>query len=93
MRRENIEDIVRDENALKSHIESLLCNRQRRLIPKDDLRESAVLIPVCFEDGHPWVIVTKRSMTVEHHRGEISFPGGRAEPGDKDLVFTALREA
>ncbi|HOD71552.1 MAG: putative NUDIX hydrolase [Deltaproteobacteria bacterium ADurb.BinA179] len=93
MRRENIEDIVRDENALKSHIESLLCNRQRRLIPKDNLRESAVLIPVCFEDGHPWVIVTKRSMTVEHHRGEISFPGGRAEPGDKDLVFTALREA
>ncbi len=89
----NLEDLIKDENALKMHIKSILQNRRRRLIPKDDLRESAVLIPLSFEGGGPSVVVTKRSMAVEHHRGEISFPGGRSEPDDPDLVITALREA
>jgi 8-oxo-dGTP pyrophosphatase MutT (NUDIX family) len=93
MRYNTIEDLIKDENAVKLHIKSILRDRQRRLIPKDDLRESAVLIPLCFEGTEPTVIVTKRSMAVEHHRGEISFPGGSAEPEDPDLVFTALREA
>ncbi|MDI9526671.1 MAG: CoA pyrophosphatase [Pseudomonadota bacterium] len=89
----NLEDLIKDENALKLHIKSILQSRPRRLIPKDDLRESAVLIPLSFEGGEPSVVVTKRSMTVEHHQGEISFPGGRSEPDDPDLVSTALREA
>ena len=76
----NLEDLIKDENALKLHIKSILQSRPRRLIPKDDLRESAVLIPLSFEGGEPSVVVTKRSMTVEHHQGEISFPGGRSEP-------------
>jgi len=29
---------------------------------------------------------------VEHHKGEISFPGGRVDPDDSDLLHTALRE-
>ncbi len=89
----NLEDLIKDETALKLHIKSILENRQRRLIPKENLRESAVLIPLSFEGGEPSVVVTKRSMTVEHHRGEISFPGGSSEPEDPDLVITALREA
>jgi 8-oxo-dGTP pyrophosphatase MutT (NUDIX family) len=39
-----------------------------------------------------WVVFTRRTDTLEHHRGQISFPGGAEEPEDGDLVRTALRE-
>jgi 8-oxo-dGTP pyrophosphatase MutT (NUDIX family) len=39
------------------------------------------------------VILTERATRDGHHSGEVSFPGGKAEPGDADLVDTALREA
>jgi 8-oxo-dGTP pyrophosphatase MutT (NUDIX family) len=38
-------------------------------------------------------VFTKRTDRVQHHRGEISFPGGAMDPEDPDLVTTALREA
>ncbi|MFL6062672.1 MAG: NUDIX hydrolase [Marmoricola sp.] len=54
--------------------------------------EAAVLIPV-YDDGHGDVVVyTERSADLRKHAGEISFPGGRREPGE-DLLATALREA
>ncbi len=43
--------------------------------------------------GEPWVVLTRRSWHLRHHAGEVSFPGGRREPGDADLWATALREA
>ena len=42
--------------------------------------------------GEYWVLLNKRSQDVEHHKGEISFPGGAADPVDKDPLDTALRE-
>lgn len=38
------------------------------------------------------MILTRRSWNLRAHRGEVSFPGGRSEPYDADLVATALRE-
>jgi 8-oxo-dGTP pyrophosphatase MutT (NUDIX family) len=89
----SIEDLLSQEQDLKNRIRDILSTRKRRIIPREDLRESAVLIPLTWNEGEPLVIVTKRSMDVEHHKGEISFPGGRSEAGDKGLVNTALREA
>jgi 8-oxo-dGTP pyrophosphatase MutT (NUDIX family) len=40
-----------------------------------------------------WVVFTRRTESVEHHRGQISFPGGGEEPGDATLWHTALRES
>ena len=88
-----IVEILGDEQALKDYIRDTLAAHRRRIIPREDLRESAVLLPLCWKDGEPQVVVTMRSMDVEHHKGEICFPGGRAESGDKGLVQTALREA
>ena len=39
------------------------------------------------------VVLTERASRDGHHSGEVSFPGGKAEPGDADLAATALREA
>ena len=45
------------------------------------------------EHGDARVVLTERVTRDGHHSGEVSFPGGKAEPGDADLVATALREA
>jgi 8-oxo-dGTP pyrophosphatase MutT (NUDIX family) len=39
------------------------------------------------------VLLTRRSWSLRAHGGEVSFPGGRSEPDDVDLVATALRES
>ena len=57
-------------------------------------RPAAVLVLLYPDaDGEARVILTERSDRGGHHSGEVSFPGGSAEPGDADLVATALREA
>jgi 8-oxo-dGTP pyrophosphatase MutT (NUDIX family) len=45
------------------------------------------------DDGEARVVLTERVTRDGHHSGEVSFPGGKAEPEDLDLVATALREA
>ncbi|WP_312490767.1 CoA pyrophosphatase [Sphingomonas sp.] len=53
---------------------------------------AAVLVPVT-DRAEPGVVLTQRTETLRNHAGQIAFPGGRADPGDSDLVATALREA
>jgi 8-oxo-dGTP pyrophosphatase MutT (NUDIX family) len=57
-------------------------------------RPAAVLV-LLFPDeaGEARLVLTERADRGGHHSGEVSFPGGRAEPGDADIVATALREA
>lgn len=43
-------------------------------------------------DGEPWLVFTRRTHTVQHHKGEISFPGGARDPEDADVEATAIRE-
>ena len=56
-------------------------------------RRAAVLVPLFVRDGGLWTVFTRRTDFVEHHRGQISFPGGAEEPGDATLYHTALRES
>lgn len=54
--------------------------------------EAAVLMPVtCARE--PGLILTQRAMRLSTHGGEVAFPGGRRDPGDTSLAFTALRES
>ena len=56
--------------------------------------EAAVLLPLYgWPDDNPGLIFTERRADLRRHAGEISFPGGRHDPGDADLSATALREA
>ncbi|MFT4035042.1 MAG: CoA pyrophosphatase [Patulibacter sp.] len=56
-------------------------------------RPASVLIPLVADDTALRVVLTRRSPTLAKHAGEFSFPGGRPEPHDADLLATALREA
>jgi 8-oxo-dGTP pyrophosphatase MutT (NUDIX family) len=57
-------------------------------------RPAAVLVLIAPDAaGEARVILIERTSYDGHHSGEVSFPGGAAEPGDADLTDTALREA
>jgi 8-oxo-dGTP pyrophosphatase MutT (NUDIX family) len=65
-----------------------------RLAPSPTARPAAVLV-LLFPDrsGDARVVLTERVTYDGHHSGEVSFPGGKAEPGDTDATATAIREA
>lgn len=54
-------------------------------------RPAAVLLPLCVVDNKLSVLFTLRSSNLSSHKGEVSFPGGRRDPGETPLQ-TALRE-
>lgn len=90
--------------SLASALREALDEGRRRnpvLIAGDTLEEeeaargttpAAVLVPV-VERPEPTVILTLRPETMRRHAGQVSFPGGRIDPGDADAVAAALREA
>ena len=53
---------------------------------------ASVLVAIVMHD-EPTVLLTRRTDHLNDHPGQISFPGGRAEPDDADAAATALREA
>ena len=63
-----------------------------RPAPVDTIRESAVLVALVDGPEGAEVLLTRRSQTLTSHRGEISFPGGRVDPGET-FEAAALREA
>lgn len=67
--------------------------RSRMPRPSEDPRRAAVLIPVVMDPSGPRLIYTVRRGHLNDHAGQISFPGGAADPSDKSLLATALREA
>jgi 8-oxo-dGTP pyrophosphatase MutT (NUDIX family) len=58
-----------------------------------EIRPAAVLVPVVNQESGLTVLFTRRASHLNDHAGQISFPGGRSEPGDAGAAETALREA
>jgi len=65
-----------------------------RFVASSTARPAAVLV-LLYPDAHgeARIVLTERVSYDGHHSGEVSFPGGKAEPGDADAAATALREA
>jgi len=57
-----------------------------------EIRPAAVLVPVVRREKELTVLFTRRTAHLHDHAGQISFPGGRTEPGDAGAAETAMRE-
>lgn len=70
--------------------ERLAAPPPRRLGPRE-ARQAAVLVPLYVDAGELWTLLTRRTDTLPHHKGQIAFPGGGRELGE-DPWAAALRE-
>jgi len=61
--------------------------------PAPPHRPAAVLVPIVDRAEGAGVLLTRRAAHLAHHPGQISFPGGRVDPGDAGPQAAALREA
>ncbi len=80
-------------SLLLSDIRSYLRSHRPRQIEARGVVRAAVLVPLIDDEGHLSILLTRRTDRVEHHKGQISFPGGTVDDGDSDIVATAMREA
>lgn len=69
-----------------------LSDHKRRVLTGVTFRPAAVLIPLFEKNGEPHLLFTRRTNTVKHHKGQISFPGGAVDPEDAGPLEAALRE-
>jgi len=70
-----------------------LSQYQPRTLIADLQTPAAVLVAITDDKHNPEVILTRRAQHLPTHKGQIAFPGGKADPDDADQVATALREA
>ncbi len=74
-------------------IHEVLTNRERFVISNPSGPRAAVLIALYLQGNDYYIPLQVRTDKVEYHKGEISFPGGAQDEGDKTLEWTALRES
>jgi 8-oxo-dGTP pyrophosphatase MutT (NUDIX family) len=77
---------------VQQQIEGILRRRKKKKISGENVKASAVLIPVFHNQGQYHVLFTERSDEVDFHKGQVCFPGGTQEPSDSSLLQTAFRE-
>ena len=70
--------------------DSLTSEINPNLVNNNETKLASVLI-IIFDDS-PNILMIKKPITMNHHGGEIAFPGGKISNEDNDLLDTALRE-
>lgn len=75
-----------------SKIKKLLSNRRRIELSDPNFSHAAVFLLLFNRDGEYYIIFTKRTNEVQHHKGQIAFPGGAFDEKDETLLNTAFRE-
>ena len=78
--------------SLLQQIRHFLADYRPQRLSHDKATPAAVLLLIYEKAGEPYVVLTRRTEDVEHHKGETSFPGGAFDPDDGDMLTTALRE-
>ena len=83
-----------DLNQVKRALMALLTHRKPERVKDvdDGYTHASVLLPLFIKNDHYWLLFMRRTDTVEYHKGEVSFPGGSVDAGDKNLEYTAIRE-
>jgi 8-oxo-dGTP pyrophosphatase MutT (NUDIX family) len=78
--------------SLLQQIRDFLADYRPQRLSQDQATPAGVLLLLYEKAGEPYIVLTRRTEDVEHHKGETSFPGGAFDPEDGDLLTTALRE-
>ena len=73
-------------------VRNLLAENPKKTISDPSLIPAGVMLLLYPKDGEYCILLNKRTNHVEHHKGEISFPGGSKDEEDATLLDTALRE-
>jgi 8-oxo-dGTP pyrophosphatase MutT (NUDIX family) len=76
----------------KEKIKQQLNQKKKTITHHPDLMPAGVLVPLFQKNEKSHILLTKRTDRVEHHKGQISFPGGAFNYEDLDCQTTALRE-
>ena len=76
----------------ENDLDHLLYNERDHIDDLKILRDAAVLIAVT-DRPDPGVIFVQRPQHMRNHPGQVAFPGGKIDPGDRDPIDAALREA
>ncbi|XP_033763565.1 nucleoside diphosphate-linked moiety X motif 8-like isoform X2 [Pecten maximus] len=89
----NPENIFSEENRCRVQGKLTSLKPVKRVVPyREDRKDAAVLIPLCYVNNEPSLLFMVRSWKVPVHKGEVCFPGGMKDDVDLDLSQTALRE-
>ncbi len=82
-----------DSNAAAfGRIRAVLSAVTPRTLALPEFARASVLVPILHRPAGPTVLFTRRTETMSSHKGQIAFPGGRADEGE-DAESAALREA
>ena len=80
------------EESATELIRRILTENPKKTLVDSSLTPAGVTLLLYPKDGEYCILLNKRTDTVDDHKGEISFPGGRKDLKDKTLLDTALRE-
>jgi 8-oxo-dGTP pyrophosphatase MutT (NUDIX family) len=74
-------------------IATILKSRAPQNIAGPRYKPAAVLMPIQEREDGDYLVLTKRAEELNHHRGQVAFPGGRVDAADGDELEAALRES
>ena len=81
-----------NNSNLYRYLDLRLQDRQPRRFNQPTLQQAGVLVAVT-DESDPKVLLTRRSLNLSSHKGEVAFPGGKRDLEDDSIIITALREA
>ncbi len=77
---------------MQDHLLTQVLQQRLRFSKRTQPANAAVLIAITNE-ADPKILLTRRSLYLNNHAGEVSFPGGKRDPNDTSNIVVALREA
>jgi 8-oxo-dGTP pyrophosphatase MutT (NUDIX family) len=80
-------------DAFLNKVKKRLNERRIQVHAEWEARPAAVLVPLYRDESQWHLLFTRRTDSVNEHRGQVSFPGGAIEENDQNPIQTALREA
>lgn len=78
-----------DETIIRNALRNTVVQKKKG---KPEQTRAAVLIPIISTSDRLELLLTRRTDRVEHHKNQISFPGGAVDSDDKSIIDAALRE-